>query len=345
MPSLPAGKDGVRLVELDSLRGIAAVSVMLFHLTYFHDELGLAPFQVRWGHYGVELFFIISGFVIFMTLARAKNTREFVVSRVARLYPAYWGAIVLTIAFALALEPGHPPFGSTLANFTMLQRALGIGDVDGSYWTLVVELQFYVAIGMLFHFGDLRRIVPIALVALLIGHAVQLAAKLHWVTLLAGVEFGLFAYGAFFVIGICLYLLRTPNPPRAVPALLVVAMLYTIWGGPSASHNPDGAVYLPLTVAITFIAWLASTGRLVLLRWPVLVWLGGISYPLYLLHLRIGTDVMAALYQRGVPGAAAVGLAITLVTLLAWVVHVWIETPARRALRQALTPRSPPAAA
>ena len=87
MASAQADTDRGRLVELDALRGIAAVVVVLYHLTYWNDAAGQAPFSVFWGHYGVELFFIISGFVIFMTLAQARDLRAFAVSRVARLYP------------------------------------------------------------------------------------------------------------------------------------------------------------------------------------------------------------------------------------------------------------------
>jgi peptidoglycan/LPS O-acetylase OafA/YrhL len=80
-----------RLLELDVFRGLAALAVVLFHYTtvyertYDHHDEMLFDFSL--GHYGVQLFFIISGFVIFMTLNRTKSALDFVVSRFSRLYP------------------------------------------------------------------------------------------------------------------------------------------------------------------------------------------------------------------------------------------------------------------
>jgi len=85
-----------RIRELDSLRGIAAFAVLLFHFTYVNDAHRMAPFGLAAGKYGVELFFVISGFVIFMTLERSGSVRQFAVSRIARLFPAYWAAIFCT---------------------------------------------------------------------------------------------------------------------------------------------------------------------------------------------------------------------------------------------------------
>ena len=87
-------------MELDALRGIAAFSVVLFHYTARYDSIyghsNRLLFKFNYGHLGVNLFFIISGFVIFMTLDRTKSVIDFVVARFSRLYPAYWTALALT---------------------------------------------------------------------------------------------------------------------------------------------------------------------------------------------------------------------------------------------------------
>lgn len=83
-----------RLVEVDALRGVAALAVVLFHYTTRFTDLfqpGVPPaVSFPGGHYGVNLFFIISGFVIFMTLEKTARPLDFVVSRFSRLFPAYW---------------------------------------------------------------------------------------------------------------------------------------------------------------------------------------------------------------------------------------------------------------
>src|SRR5690349_15099417 len=137
----------VRFTELDGLRGIAALSVATMHLTSGEKAFGrvieglpnLSIFQ-----YGIQLFFIISGFVIMMSLSRMASTRDFFVARAARLFPAYWTCLAFTVLVLAVLSPAlAPSAGTILANATMMQRWLGVDDVDGSYWTLFFEMNFY----------------------------------------------------------------------------------------------------------------------------------------------------------------------------------------------------------
>jgi len=86
---------GGRIEELDALRGLAAFAVMLYHYTAGEGpRLNRAELlvSVPWGHFGVQLFFVISGYVILMTVRRVRTAGEFAVSRFARLYPAFWVA-------------------------------------------------------------------------------------------------------------------------------------------------------------------------------------------------------------------------------------------------------------
>ena len=96
---MKSAKQG-RLECVDSLRGIAATAVMLFHYTTRYDQLFVQQqslgFDVPWGYPGVNLFFMISGFAIFMTLDKTRRPMDFVVSRFSRLFPSYWSAVLLT---------------------------------------------------------------------------------------------------------------------------------------------------------------------------------------------------------------------------------------------------------
>src|SRR5689334_5092656 len=87
-----------RLLELDALRGIAVLGVMFFHYTTLYmSAYDPTPtlFDFCFGQHGIHLFFIISGFVIYMTLEKS-SPMDFIVSRFSRLYPAYWAGILLT---------------------------------------------------------------------------------------------------------------------------------------------------------------------------------------------------------------------------------------------------------
>src|ERR1700686_2691801 len=113
------------MLQLDVLLGIAALMVLLFHYTErFHELYGHAPGMVLFtiGRQGVDLFFIISGFVIFMTIEKTRRGLDFVVSRFSRLFPAYWIAVSLTFFIVhVAGLPGREVTPSAaLANLSML---------------------------------------------------------------------------------------------------------------------------------------------------------------------------------------------------------------------------------
>ena len=307
--------------------------VVLYHLTFFYDRAGLSPIQVPWGHFGVELFFIISGFVILMTLTRERDIKGFVASRVARLYPAYWCAMLLTTLVAWRLETMGPSTGEVLANLTMLQGYMLLPDIDASYWTLTLELDFYLVMGGLLYFRQLGRIAVLAVVLMLTLHGLHLAEALGLPT--PALEFRAAQYAGWFVIGVCLFRLTTIADRWTVAALLL-ALSYAAWGGPPRSGSPGGLLYFPLALGFTGLVWFAVRRRLPLLRLAPLVWLGDISYPLYLLHQRIGTDVMGQLHFLGVPGPATTCLAIALVVMLAAAAHALVELPGRRWVRAML---------
>ncbi len=82
-----------RYQELDSLRGVAALMVVVFHFTMGRKE---GQYLFNLGNTGVELFFIISGFVIFMSINKMKNSKEFIINRFTRLYPTYWTCVTFT---------------------------------------------------------------------------------------------------------------------------------------------------------------------------------------------------------------------------------------------------------
>jgi peptidoglycan/LPS O-acetylase OafA/YrhL len=338
LPSGSAVHRGSRLSELDALRGLAAVTVMLFHLTSLADRQGLAPFRLGRGHYGVELFFIISGFVIFMTIARCSGLREFAISRFARLYPAYWCGALLTAAAVCALESQPVPLAEFAVNLTMLQAFLGVLPVDGSYWTLAVELQFYVAIGTIFALGLIRHIEAFCIAALVAAHATRFAMAWFGLTLPYSPPAGLFYYGGFFVIGICLFRLRGNRGSWSARIALLLAVLYPAWGGTQPSGVPAPVQYLTVTCVLTILVWLAVNGHARLLRWRPLVFLGGISYPLYLVHQCMGKDLVEALHRAGLSDPAALLGSVLCVTLLAIAIHAAVEDPGRRRIRRVLAP-------
>ena len=178
-----------------------------WHYVAFGHGASLTPYAqvpalypvAAYGWLGVELFFLISGFVICMS-SIGHTLGEFVTSRITRLYPAYWFAIVLTTA-VLLLWPGQSRcrWSDVAVNLTMFQSGYDLPSVDAVYWTLWIELHFYVLFAIVVWRGvTYRRVATFCgawLVASVIGR--ELGGK--WDTMLIA------DYAPFFVAGVAFY--------------------------------------------------------------------------------------------------------------------------------------------
>lgn len=119
-----AQKKSKRLLELDGLRGLAALAVVVCHYSaHCKSECAAIDWNFYWGTYGAHLFFVISGFVIFMTIGRCKSAMDFVFSRVSRLYPTYWLAVLFSscIILVTGLEGYSLSWKQVVGNLTMCQ--------------------------------------------------------------------------------------------------------------------------------------------------------------------------------------------------------------------------------
>lgn len=336
---------GRRLRELDSLRGIAAACVLLFHLsTTANDHYHQWPLQVPWGHFGVELFFVISGFVILMTLEKSASVTEFLISRVTRLYPTYWCAVLLTSAvLAVEMSPAAPSIAALLADLTMLQAFMRVRSIDPSYWTLTAELIFYGAIVAWYRFRS-ARLPDIEWYALgwIIAAAVLRTALLidHHATLPGPISMPLLLYyGQFFIVGICLYRLHSGNFGPLTRVTLLGACFLSLFGGGPTSLYAEPMTYFLLTCGIATVVFMASRSGLPVLRNPVLLFLGDISYPLYLIHQVVGTELMSLAHEHGWPAWLSLPTILLALVTTAFLIHVAVEVPARTILRTRLQKR------
>jgi peptidoglycan/LPS O-acetylase OafA/YrhL len=329
-----------RLRDLDSLRGIAASCVLLFHFSYLDDFWHQWPVQVRWGHYGVELFFVISGFVIFMTLEKSTGVTEFLISRVTRLYPAYWCAVLLTSGSLLILNwPKAPTLVAVVANLTMLQSFMQVVSIDPSYWTLTIELIFYVSIVAWYRLriAGLQRIEWYAL-GWIVTAATLRTILIERHTTVTGIFTSpiLLYYGQFFIIGICLYRRHSGGFSPITLFTLLAACAMSLFGGGPASQNAEPVPYFLVTCTVTLLVLLASDSRLSILRNSLLLFLGDISYPLYLVHQKVGQELMALAHARHYPTWLSLPSIVLALIAVAWLIHIGVEVPGRTLLRARL---------
>jgi peptidoglycan/LPS O-acetylase OafA/YrhL len=338
-PSTRPNPPSVRLAELDALRGLAAFAVLWFHytiiVTRFIPTMGLPPLHFRYGHSGVQLFFMVSGFVIYMTLNRCRIGGDFVVSRLSRLFPAFWACLTITflVGYFSPLPGQHYQLAQHFVNLTMLQEYVFVANVDPVYWSLSYELGFYAAMLAIFARGWLGH--SDALCAWLIAGAVffhffpqLIPHPLHYLMVIN-------KFGHLFAAGILLYLI-TNDRASALRIGLLCSTPVVEWIG-------QGPIAGAIVACFVLIFWLAATHRLAILRWRPLILLGAISYTLYLIHHMVGFKMIEVLHRQGVGVTLSLLLAMVGSIMLATLVTVLIERPAQRLIRNRWRPRQPAA--
>jgi peptidoglycan/LPS O-acetylase OafA/YrhL len=325
-----------RIIGLDALRGLAAGAVLLHHHGQYYDVIfaGRTPLGINFGagHYGVELFFIISGFVILMTIERRRTVRSFVASRFTRLMPAFLAALVLACVL-LILWPMPQPFSRPtlwqfIANLTMAPMLFGQDVIDLPYWTLTYELVFYAYMALLLRLGMLRSVEWTGLVLIALGLLFRAVAdeQHHHRTSIVLLAY----YSNFFLIGICLYRIITRQARPITYITLVLSIAMSGLGGGERAFNASGWLYLPLTLAFTALVWHATRRPGRWLTWPPLIFLGQISYPLYLVHVVVGFETIRFGVAEGWGTLAGVIAAATVSIALATLLHYMVELPGER---------------
>jgi len=346
---------GVRLRALDGLRFVAALSVAIFHLLAVagqgvgsvgadiwgrpaREVFGWLPFTLAsYGWVGVPLFFIISGFVISLS-SWGRTPSQFVISRIVRLFPAYWFCIILTSAVVLAypLLFHQLSIYDTLVNLTMWQWSLGVPNVDDVYGTLFVEIKFYLLFTLMVWIGLTYRRAVIFCVAWSIGAIIAAESKstLLSVVLMPG-------HSQYFIAGIALFLMYRYGQNIILWGIVgfswIMAMNYHQG---NAWQKIVGQPYWPAAVLITLcfvVVGLLAMGHLGWLRWRGLTTLGATTYPLYLLHYVIGTTLIYLVNKKfDVPPLVLLPTVLVLFTFGAWLVHRLIERPLAPRLKRAL---------
>ncbi len=335
-----------RVGELDLLRFVAAIAVTMFHLMfrgYASDDFSKLPYPLlapvaKYGFLGVELFFIISGFVILMTASRG-NLKHFTISRITRLYPTFW--VCCTLTFVAILLIGGERFSATvgqfLVNLTMLSGFTGVAAIDGAYWSLFVELKFYGLVALALLFGQLKR--TQLLLTFWLGTSVLLNVfPVHILNLLLIRD-----YAPLFVGGAVCYLIYAKGvslPRLGLLGVACAAAVHHALGAVPAFEQKSQTDLNEYVIAGTIISMFAvfllvalgKTGSLAKMRW---VTLGALTYPLYLIHQNIGYMIFNLGYAGVNPHVLMWG-AIALLLVSAHLIDRFVERFGTKQLKNAL---------
>jgi len=324
------GISKMRISELDGLRGGAALSVVLFHYIFHYDSIyghDFVPLDfIHYGKYGVNLFFIISGFVICWTLSKTVRPLDFIWSRFSRLYPVYWCCLIITFITVLFFGlPGREvSLIDFILNFSMLQQHIGFKHVDGVYWTLTLELSFYFWMLLLFTFKQMDNLeyyfIFWVVIAKLLILSESYVGPIWQIKRLFIVE-----YIEFFAVGICYYKINNKIHTVKTYLLFIICTLVVFF-------------FYEISTALIFLSfylifYLLITGNLKFLAVKPLIFLGSISYSLYLLHQNIGYIIINTFYKNDWSSWLGILLSIIFSILLATLLTKFIETPSLKYLR------------
>lgn len=366
-----------RLTALDGLRGVAILLVMGFHYFYhlesFYYKSTLYPYGetfsnvviFKYGYMGVELFFIISGFVIAMTLESSKSLLDFAIRRFVRIWPALIVSAIVTFfllnwsdaPFALTRRQFWPNF---LPSLTLTPTSLWSGlfpkvdFVTGVYWSLVVEIRFYM-IALILYWLFARQNLARNLVVFTVLIYVVRALLRRWLPGYNGIYDGFFIpdYMPWFAAGAVFYEVYKERLAKGA-ALVLLAVAYAMIARISLNYAPIGRdPVIASSFALLFLVlfWFLSTRPASMRIFEVrpLVWIGECSYSIYLYHYAVGMILISQVSKTISLGSQL--LLVAGVYLLIFAVgrfsYATVENPARRWLTKLLIgpPQKPAAAA
>jgi len=336
--AVSAKSDLSRVPSIDALRGIAVLLVVVHHFVSTPPLLVVADF----GRVGVLLFFLLSGYCISISLAAPGNRSvfSFLIRRVFRLYPLYWLSIA---AAAVFMGQSVAPL-DYLANITMLQTAFRVPDVLGVYWTLFIELVFYVFVAGLLLFG-ISRSVRVHVILLVMLSVCALAASIVRSGIGIAVPFAYFLFLSLFVLGSLAALIDLLGQER--PTLFYVGLAaylgvigvvsLLVFGdrviGSESGLNHFGNYLCAVSLFAVF-------SRPFPLRFGLLAYIGTISYGIYLFH----TIVLSSLDQPAWQDSQQWIVGSTLFALITFGVaacfHHLLEAPMIRLAKRLTTRRA-----
>jgi peptidoglycan/LPS O-acetylase OafA/YrhL len=366
------GAAGGRIWFAQMLRGLALITVLIEHmliafwinnpgsaaagsvdpvgwdviyLPHVQPSVWLVTHGIVIGEVGVALFFLISGFVIPMSLERYRPGR-FLVGRFFRLYPVWLACLAVTAAalfiYAEAQGRAFPPhdWGAWWRNATLFQDWFDVTNINPVAWTLLVEVKFYLLIAAMAWIVGLARATPIAVVACAVasvsifasGKYGHLAAEHPELTRALNILVFTGRFIPVMFMGMCFYNLHRgvwgPRRFLAMMALMMGLFFFAMNAGTEGTFYRD-MFLLNFSIGLsiwTICYWLGP--RIPYSR--TMNFLADVSYPVYALHYIVGIILLTVFYDLHASPYLNTLEAIAVLLVLAWLIHRFVEDPANR---------------
>lgn len=338
-----AAETGKHIAFIDTLRAVAAMTVLLQHIA---DRLIIAQVagSEAWqaifvsmfdaGRFGVGIFFMVSGYVVPFSIREPNAVKTFLVGRFFRLYPVYWLSLLGGYAVIAWYKQVPIPTSHLLANATMLEMAMGIPVLLGPYWTLIIELAFYAACVGLYMFGFLRseRAAWVSMAACLtLSLTLAVVGYVTGTYLRANLLFNL----SLMFYGLAVRHADERGGSAAQQGVWIGGLLLALAASVILLIAPDRAnpMFTPQSFLFGYLAAIAMFLAVRVRRPPtsaLVVWLAAISYPVYLFH-EIFLILLGDHLKRDAGAGAQLlfAVSVVVVTLVsANIAHRWLEQPA-----------------
>ena len=285
-----------RINQIDVLRGIAIIFVVCFHFMW-HESPEYLLRDDNWslelasyGWTGVDIFFIVSGFCIAMTIEKIPNIFEFYLRRFARIYPAYVFCGLITLIFFTFFDlPGKEVdwfTGFMNLVFANIIPSFNFQYIDGIYWALIIELKFYVIFGLIYYTcKDLNKSIFFWTILVICLNAVLLIDN-NLILSLSSIS----PHANLFLVGIICYNFKKINLKYKI--VLIILSLLNIFINERYAENQ---LYFMILILSTFLFLKLDIN----LKINFISRIGLISYSWYLIHNAVGLIIIRELNKLG----------------------------------------------
>jgi len=326
-----------KIGSINTLRFIAAMFVLFYHFTFVfyyakttHIDIPFLRDMFQYGYLGVELFFIISGFVICLS-AEHRNGYGFLKSRIGRLYPIFWASAIITgifLVFGGNIINAPLTLDRFLANLTMVPQIVpgNFTLLDPSYWTLAVEIKFYFVVFLLLILKQFKRI--------------ELLAILSSVGITLGIVFAdmPITWASYFISGIIFYKVYKNGLTNwrifGLCNTLFISIYFALARIPHQVANFQGTQFSPAVITVYILGFyilflLISLNTFRIPNNKYINLLGILTYPLYLLHQQIARVWFSYGYLKDIPLLISFVIVIAFIFIMSYIIHRLFERHGR----------------
>ncbi len=335
-----------RYKELDALRGVAALFVVFFHFTMGREEYN-SFFKL--GTTGVDLFFIISGFVIFMSLQKISKGIDFVINRISRLYPTYWTCVFFTFIMISSFSIYTKTFIAktdliTLSgNLSMFQFYFQIKDLEATYWTMIIEMIFYISMYVLYKLDALKYITTIGIISCIVDiliiyyfHDIYYIKEIiYWIPLLQ--------FLPLFFAGIIFYKIRINKENKFLNYGIIIFCLFcqfALFPDTGRSRRFISRPEYIMMLSLYFVLFILFVNfKLSFIVNQMSLFFGRISFALYLTHCHISLFFIIPLFYNRLGinfWIVLFFINLPIVTAIATVITYKIEIPYSKKMKAVL---------